>query len=113
VIDICTLPIRAITAIPRYFYNAAHTKETHPLYQYLKQNGVNEENLSTGHVYLEMQRPEQINVTDGLTGTTRQEEKLIREGETFNFVELPKTVSEIQKVSGWVHGKDYSLPYLL
>ena len=94
IIDIYTLLLRVITIIPRYFYNAANTKETHPLYRYLVANGVNEEHLAAGHVYFEYEYKEgRRGVGDGL----------VTHGETFNFIQLPETASSISSFYSW-HG---------
>lgn len=83
--DILTLPIRVFTAYCRYRHNADHPKEAHPFYQYLITHGVLAEELSAGHVYLK--------IKNGLN--TRWD--------TFNFMELPKSVSPIangQRIGG-------------
>ena len=88
--DMITLPIRFITVIPRYIYNATHPKEAHPFYQYLINNGVAAEDLSAGHVYLETKQGE-----GNHPSTTR--------GNTFNFMHLPKSVSSITRHETKLH----------
>ena len=50
-IDVVTFPIRVLTAIPRIVYNGL--QKPHPLATYLRDNGVDEQILETGHVYVE------------------------------------------------------------
>lgn len=90
--DIITLPIRLITVIPRYIYNALHSKESHLFYQYLINNGVAPEDLSAGHVYLETEW------TEGRRrlGQFEDNHNLTTQGDTFNFMHLPKSVSSIR-----------------
>jgi hypothetical protein len=88
--DILSLPIRLITAIPRYLYNVAHPKESHPFYQYLINNGVPAATLSADSIYLEREWIE----TREVFGQARRHD-LISEGDTFNFIQLPDMVSEI------------------
>lgn len=90
--DIITLPIRLITAIPRYLYNSAHPKESHPFYQYLIDNGVPAATLSADYVYLELSGVE----NRGVFGQER-ERNLTTQGETFNFIQLPTTVSNVRR----------------
>ncbi len=90
--DILSLPIRLITAIPRYLYNAAHPKESHPLYQYLIDNGVLAATLSADYVYLELSWVE----NRGVFGEER-ERNLTTQGETFNFIQLPTNISNISR----------------
>ncbi len=89
--DICTFPIRVFTIIPRYLYNAAHPKEAHPFYQYLISNGVLVEDLSTDHVYLELAWTE----PRGVFGQQGERSLATHRG-TFNFIQLPITVSNIE-----------------
>lgn len=51
-VDLLTLPIRAITSIPRAVYNA--TTE-HALLTYLKKSGINEQLIATDHVSVALQ----------------------------------------------------------
>jgi hypothetical protein len=90
VIDIVFLPIRLITVIPRYIYNATHPKEAHPFYQYLINNGVDKQDLSKGHVYLEF---EWIEGRRGL-GRFEADLNVTIQGDTFNFMHLPLDVSK-------------------
>lgn len=90
--DLITLPIRLITVIPRYIYNAKHPKEAHLFYQYLIQKGVAPADLSAGHVHLEIEQQNQsgLLITQG--------------GCTFNFIHLPRFVSNILTegtIVGW------------
>jgi hypothetical protein len=89
--DIISLPIRLITAIPRYLYNAAHPKETHPLYRYLMDNGVPAATLSADYVYLKFSWIE----NKGVFGQER-ERNLTTQGETFNFIQLPTAISNVR-----------------
>jgi len=90
--DIITFPIRLITVIPRSIYNAMHPKEAHPFYQYLINNGVDAADLSVGHVYLET---EWMEGRRGL-GQFESNRNLTTQGDTFNFMHLPKSVSSIR-----------------
>jgi hypothetical protein len=76
--DLLTLPIRTLTVIPRYFYNKAITKEKHPLCKYLLTTGVSEENLRSGHVYM------QITTVEKKQNGKRSLNKI---GDTFFFTE--------------------------
>ena len=50
--DVCTLPIRLITAIPHYLYNAPRSKkESHRFYQYLINNKVPRKKLIYSLLY--------------------------------------------------------------
>jgi hypothetical protein len=110
-VDVMTLPIRALTAIPRYFKNGAHPKESHPFYKYLKAHGLDEKHLSAGHVYLEMRWPQRTKVVDMVSEVERQEEHTIVLGKTFNFVELPETASPNEDHQGWIGKNAVKLPY--
>lgn len=90
--DIISLPIRLITVIPRYIYNTNHSKESHPFYQYLIRNGVAAEDLSDGYVYLET---EWMEGRRGL-GQFESDQNRTTQGDTFNFMQLPKSVSNIR-----------------
>lgn len=88
--DIISLPIRLITVIPRYLYNAAHPKESHPLYQYLIDKGVPAATLSADYVALELGWIE----NRGVFGEIGERNRTTLT-ETFNFIQLPITVSEV------------------
>lgn len=90
--DVITFPIRLITVIPRFIYNAIYPKEAHPFYQYLINNGVAAADLSAGHVYLET---EWMEGRRGL-GQLEGEHNLTTQGDTFNFMHLPKFASSIR-----------------
>jgi hypothetical protein len=91
IFDIITLPIRLITVIPRYIYNAMHPKEAHPFYQYLIDKGVAIEDLSGDHIYLETEW------IGGLRGSLFEGYRnLTTQGNTLNFIPLPISVSSIQ-----------------
>lgn len=96
--DIISLPIRLITAIPRYLYNAAHPKESHPFYQYLIDNEVPAATLSADYVYLELSWVKNRGVF-GEGG----EPNLTTQGETFNFIQLPTNVSNVRQMFDNVH----------
>lgn len=82
--DLMTLPIRLITAIPRYIYNRIHSKEVHPFYQFLISKNVQPQDLAAGHVYVEFTAGEGQSIKGG----------------TLNFMQLPNTVSEVQGRQG-------------
>ncbi|EKD86217.1 MAG: hypothetical protein ACD_37C00407G0002 [uncultured bacterium] len=90
---VITFPIRLITVIPRCIYNVVYPKEAHPFYQYLINNGVAAADLSAGHVYLET---EWMEGRRGL-GQFEGEHNLTTQGNTFNFMHLPKSVSIISR----------------
>lgn len=79
VLDLCTLPLRLITIVPRHFYNNHYQKHNHPLYKYLLNHAVTLDALKMDHVYLERE----------LLGGS--------DNETFNFIQLPKFESPIRK----------------
>jgi hypothetical protein len=81
VIDILTFPIRVLTAIPRYYFNLKHTREIHPLHEYLTQQKMDSELLKVDHLYVEITEKHPINVSIKISGTT------------FNFISLPEGVS--------------------
>lgn len=85
VCDFITFPLRLITVIPRYVYNAAHPKEKHKLYQYLIGQKVQPADLAKGYVYLEVVRTSVVN------SETHEE----RWAGTFNFMQLPASSSTI------------------
>jgi hypothetical protein len=110
-LDICTLPIRVFTLIPRYFDNPVNCKEKHPFYHYLIQNGATEKQLSADHVYLELQWSNSVRIWDGIKEKYKIQEELTRNGETFNFINLPTNVSAVEKESGYIGKSHYRLPY--
>ncbi len=89
IVDICTLPIRLITLLPRMLYNEYNRKETHPFYIYLINQGVPAEALGD-HIFLEQQYIEgRIGLPQGLEcDQNRVTSKL-----ALNFIQLPKGVS--------------------
>jgi hypothetical protein len=79
--DVITFPLRLITVIPRTLYNVIYSKENHSFYKYLINNSVVPEDLIEGCVYLKIKE--------------HQDQGIIREtGTTFNFIPLPKYVTE-------------------
>jgi len=89
--DAITFLLRLFTVIPRYIHNAKHPKEAHLFYQYLIKNGVAPADLSAGRVYLEV---EWMEGRRGL-GEFESNQNLITQGNTFNFMHLPKSASTI------------------
>lgn len=83
--DIITLPLRAITAIPRALYNAYHSKESHPFHQYLTRNGVAPADLE-----------DHVHVLTNKVVTKNGTESSITQGITFNFIQLPEGISEVK-----------------
>ena len=86
--DVCTLPIRLITAIPHYLYNAPRSKkESHRFYQYLINNKVPREKLSADHVYLEAQ--EKVRAGRACAECRKQKWVISYHVYAFNFIQLP------------------------
>jgi hypothetical protein len=50
-VDIITLPLRLMTAIPRIFWNLLKRKEQHPLYKFLRDNGCDKSYLDKNNLY--------------------------------------------------------------
>jgi len=74
--DISTMIFRIITIIPRYFYNAHYSRETHPFHQYLTQAGADARLLKTNHIYLSFE--------------WKDSQNRIEKEETLNFIDLPE-----------------------
>ncbi len=89
--DLATLPIRLITLIPRHFYNQGHSRQLHPLQEYLASLRASEDLLRADTVYLKKKWVEQ-----NLQCTS--------EG-TFDFVEVPQFATSVVHTSG-----SHSLP---
>lgn len=79
-IDIASLTLRLITAIPRYYQNREQTRENHPLLQYLMQKGVDPLMLNKDYVYLQKSATN----TDG---------SLFIQYPTVNFIDLPESAT--------------------
>lgn len=98
VVDIATLPVRLITVIPRCMHNSSHSKQSHPFYRYLINNGVAPDDLSEPYVYLKVASFSWCLEGDQ-EGTNQGQYNMAAREETFNFVELPKKASSIRSVS--------------
>lgn len=83
VLDICTLPLRMITVIPRAIYNYCYSKEKHNLYKFLIKNGVSSDDLERDSVYVQVmsKNNREIEMSQG----------------TFNFIHLPLYAEEMHE----------------
>ena len=104
IIDICTLPIRIITLLPRYYVNGQSPKEAHPLYRYLTaQKGVDLSFFFTDYIQLELETPRKteqeisLKTEDGvpLEIDDSNRERSFKLEQTFNFIDLPEKISPV------------------
>jgi hypothetical protein len=91
IFDLITLPIRLITVIPRYLYNAKQPKQAHLFYRFLINNGVPANALDDNHVYVEVAR---MGGPVDVMGK-KYKEHFVLQGKTLNFIELPQYVSAV------------------
>lgn len=80
IVDLFTLPIRILTAVPRVIYNALNPKEKDPLYLYLKTHGLSADLLKRDAVYVGFEWTENVD---------ERPKQFVREI-SVGFIALPK-----------------------
>ena len=101
ILDICTLPIRIITLLPRYYANAQSPREAHPLHQYLTEQGAPAGLLNRDFIQLQIEESPKSKGechVEAEEGTSLEidhsnDERPFSIEQTFNFIDLPENIS--------------------